>query len=111
MTDRVGIRFLCISIPVLPYNGKKAVGFGKMKRLWLYQAVKILGTAAFLTAAFFAGRQAAVMVDGYVQKQEAAGEKDDYSKMQKYCVVIDAGHGGGRLRRQAPPYICPLFGG
>lgn len=82
-----------------------------MKRLWQYQAVKLLGTAAFLTAAFFAGRQAAVMVDGYVQKQEAAMEKDDYSRMQKYCVVIDAGHGGGPLRRWGPPYISPPCGG
>ena len=26
--------------------------------------------------------------------QEAAKDRDDYSKMQKYCVVIDAGHQG-----------------
>lgn len=51
------------------------------------------------------------MVDGYVQKQEAAMEKDDYSKMQKYCVVIDAGHGGGPLRRWGPPYISLPSGG
>lgn len=66
-----------------------------MVRKWQSDLVKILGTAVFLTAVFFAGRQAAVMVDGYAQKQEErTQEKDDYTKMQKYCVVVDAGHGG-----------------
>lgn len=65
-----------------------------MDRVWQNQIVKLLGTAVLLTAAFFVGRQAAVMVDGYVQERESAGEKDDYSKMHKYCVVVDAGHGG-----------------
>ena len=59
-----------------------------------YQIVKLLGTAVFLTAVFFAGRQAAVMVNGLVSGQEMQEEEDDYSKMQKYCVVVDAGHGG-----------------
>ena len=80
-----------------------------MKRLWPNQVVKLLGMTAFLTAAFFAGRQAAVMVDGYVQVQEAAKDRDDYSKMQKYCVVIDAGHGGGKLRHYgATVYLPPV---
>lgn len=66
-----------------------------MGRRWQTDLVKILGTAVFLTAVFFAGRQAAVMVDGYAQKQgEKTQAKDDYTKMQKYCVVVDAGHGG-----------------
>lgn len=66
-----------------------------MNREWQNHIVKILGTVVFLTAVFFVGRQAAVMVDGYVQgTQKAAEQKDDYSKMQKYCVVVDAGHGG-----------------
>lgn len=65
-----------------------------MERVWQNHIVKLLGTAVFLTAAFFAGRQAAVMVNGYAQKQEARAQRDDYSKMQKYCVVVDAGHGG-----------------
>lgn len=65
-----------------------------MDRVWQNQIVKLLGTAVFLTAAFFAGRQAAIMVNGYAEGQKGAGEKDDYSKMQKYCVVVDAGHGG-----------------
>lgn len=65
-----------------------------MERVWKNRIVKLLGTAVFLTAVFFAGRQAAVMVDGYAQKQETEINADDYSKMQKYCVVVDAGHGG-----------------
>lgn len=66
-----------------------------MNREWQNHIVKILGTVVFLTAVFFVGRQAAVMVDGYVQNaQNSAETKDDYSKMQKYCVVVDAGHGG-----------------
>lgn len=66
-----------------------------MERVWQNHIVKLLGTAVFLTAAFFMGRQAAIMVDGYVQnEQEKEDAGDDYSKMQKYCVVVDAGHGG-----------------
>lgn len=66
-----------------------------MERVWKNQIVKLLGTAVFLIAVFFAGRQAAVMVDSVAQKApEGSGLKDDYSKMQKYCVVVDAGHGG-----------------
>lgn len=57
------------------------------------QIVKLLGTAVILTAAFFVGRQAAVMVNGHVQERASVSE-EDYSKMQKYCVVVDAGHGG-----------------
>lgn len=70
-----------------------------MKQNWRYDLIKILGTAVFLTAVFFAGRQAAVMVDSVVQhKKEQQGTEDRY-KMQKYCVVVDAGHGGGILRK------------
>ena len=66
-----------------------------MKQKWQNEIVKILGTAVFLTAVFFAGRQAAVLVDSAaVSQQEETVGKDDYSKMQKYCVVVDAGHGG-----------------
>lgn len=66
-----------------------------MERLWQNRIVKLLGTAVFLTAVFFAGRQAAVVVNGLAEKgQESERAKDDYSKMQKYCVVVDAGHGG-----------------
>lgn len=77
-----------------------------MRRMWQKDLMKILGTAVFLTAVFFAGRQAAVMVEGEAQTQENAQaqgnaqargnapSKDDFSKMQKYCVVVDAGHGG-----------------
>lgn len=66
-----------------------------MGRIWQNRIVKILAAAVFLTAAFFAGRQAAVLVDGYAQRtQETVKDGDDYTKMQKYCVVLDAGHGG-----------------
>lgn len=77
---------------------KKSHEVLEMKQVWQNQFIRLLGMTAFFIAAFFAGRQAAVMVDGYVQVKEAAKERDDYTKMQKYCVVIDAGHGGGRLR-------------
>lgn len=71
-----------------------------MEQKWQQQLIKILGTAVFLTAVFFAGRQAAVMVNGVAEEADADGLsseaewKDDYSKMQKFCVVVDAGHGG-----------------
>lgn len=68
-----------------------------MGHSWQRELVKLLGTAVFLTAAFFAGRQAAVLTDGAAQRREAGeegAEKDDYSKMRKFCVVVDAGHGG-----------------
>lgn len=71
-----------------------------MEQKW-QQLIRILGTAVFLTAVFFAGRQAAVMVSGAAEDitdRETGNEedewKDDYSKMQKFCVVVDAGHGG-----------------
>lgn len=66
-----------------------------MEQVWKSRIVELLGTAVFLTAVFFAGRQAAIVVDGLAQKSEgSAPMQDDYSKMQKYCVVVDAGHGG-----------------
>lgn len=47
----------------------------------------LLTAVFFLTAAFFAGRQAAVLVDGKAQQRENGGSS-------QYCVVIDSGHGG-----------------
>ena len=73
-------------------------GRALMRQNWQYEIIKLLGTAVFLTAVFFAGRQAAVLVNGVVQTKEENQTQeqkiDDYSKMQKYCVVVDAGHGG-----------------
>lgn len=68
-----------------------------MERIWQNRIIKILGTAVFLTAVFFVGRQAAVVVNSVGQHQTETAVRhtaDDYSKMQKYCVVVDAGHGG-----------------
>lgn len=65
-----------------------------MRHIWQKDLIKILGTAVCLTAVFFAGRQAAVVTDGAAQSKTAAPGENDYSKMQKFCVVIDAGHGG-----------------
>lgn len=65
-----------------------------MRHIWQKDLIKILGTAVCLTAVFFAGRQAAVITDGAAQSKTAAPGENDYSKMQKFCVVIDAGHGG-----------------
>ena len=48
---------------------------------------QILTAVFFFTAVFFAGRQAAVLVDGNVRQRED-GRRDGY------CVVIDSGHGG-----------------
>lgn len=72
-----------------------------MKQVWLKQLISMIGTAAFFTAVFFVGRQAAVMTNGAayegrsenVRKQERQAT-EDFSKMQKFCVVLDAGHGG-----------------
>lgn len=62
---------------------------------WIRNGIRFLGTAAILAASFFAGRQAAVLVSG--GDMGIAGEqenRDPYEKMQKFCVVVDAGHGG-----------------
>lgn len=58
--------------------------------------LKILMTAVLFTAVFFAARQAAVNVSGSLVENKTSSEKiwHDYSRMQKYCVVVDAGHGG-----------------
>ena len=48
---------------------------------------QILTAVVFFTAVFFAGRQAAVLVDGNVRQRED-GRRDGY------CVVIDSGPGG-----------------
>lgn len=69
-----------------------------MKSDWLVPLIKMIGTAAFLTAVFFVGRQAAVLADNMESVRQAQTEgavgREDFSKMQKYCVVVDAGHGG-----------------
>ena len=58
------------------------------------EGIRLLGTAAFLAASFFAGRQAAVLVNGLSVRVERQESRDPYEKMQKFCVVVDAGHGG-----------------
>ena len=67
---------------------------------WIRDGIRFLGTAAILAASFFAGRQAAVLVSG--GDMGIAGEqenRDPYEKMQKFCVVVDAGH-GERIRER-----------
>jgi len=59
---------------------------------WQDQFVRILTAAAFLAAAFFAGRQAAVLV--YSPEVKIQQEQGDLGRIQKFCVVVDAGHGG-----------------
>ena len=78
------------------YMVVKGRGVSDMGQRWQRELVKLLGTAVFLTAVFFAGRQAAVMTDSAARRAETEEEeeKDDRSKMQKFCVVVDAGHGG-----------------
>ena len=53
-----------------------------------------IAAAAFLAAAFCIGRQAAVMVNALATDQSQVQGADSESKMRKFCVVIDAGHGG-----------------
>lgn len=68
-----------------------------MSQKWQNIMINIVGTAAFMTAVFFAGRQAAALVDSVSVKMEEKKteiKRDDFTKMQKYCVVVDAGHGG-----------------
>ncbi|MFQ8702405.1 MAG: N-acetylmuramoyl-L-alanine amidase [Eisenbergiella sp.] len=48
------------------------------------ELLRLLTAVLFFTAVFFAGRPAAVLVDG-----DARGVRGDM-----YCVVIDSGHGG-----------------
>lgn len=55
-----------------------------MKKWWI-QSLQFTAAVAFMAAAFFAGRQAAVMMN--VMNHETGGKT-------KYCVVVDAGHGG-----------------
>lgn len=50
------------------------------------ELLRLLTAVLFFTAVFFAGRQAAVLVDGTVRQED--GKRDSY------CVVIDSGHGG-----------------
>ena len=63
-------------------------------RKWLRQFVQVTAAAAFLAAAFFTGRQAAVLVDSLAVKTADSISADNHTKMQKFCVVVDAGHGG-----------------
>ena len=51
------------------------------------ELLRLLTAVLFFTAVFFAGRQAAVLVDGDARREEDEGG-------YKYCVVIDSGHGG-----------------
>ena len=69
---------------------KGTIGNRKRIREW----IRLFGTAAFLAASFFAGRQAAVLVNGGNVTTQEAAPRDPYEKMQKFCVVVDAGHGG-----------------
>ena len=55
-----------------------------MKKWWI-QSLQFTAAVAFMAAAFFAGRQAAVTVSVTNQETDAKA---------KYCVVVDAGHGG-----------------
>ena len=55
------------------------------------QLLKGVVTIVLFTSVFFAARQAAVLVnEGTAQKEE------------RFCVVIDAGHGGGKLELTEP---------
>lgn len=62
----------------------------------LNEIIKILGTAVFLTAVFFAGRQAAVLVNSLQESRTEQKEQkiEAAAGRQKFCVVVDAGHGG-----------------
>lgn len=61
---------------------------------WLNRFLKLTAAAAFLAAAFLSGRQAAVLVQSLDVKTTEDIYQEDYSKMQRFCVVVDAGHGG-----------------
>ena len=63
-------------------------------RKWMNRFMQIMIAAAFLAAAFFTGRQAAVLVDSLAVQTAEEVYQEDYSGMQKFCVVVDAGHGG-----------------
>ena len=49
----------------------------------------LITAAVFFTAAFFTGRQAAVLTGKFRVEREQSRQS-----RTKYCVVVDAGHGG-----------------
>ena len=60
-----------------------------MGRKEMQSLFSLITAAVFFTAAFFTGRQAAVLTGKF------RGEREQSRQSQtKYCVVVDAGHGG-----------------
>ena len=60
------------------------MGRKEMRRLF-----SLITAAVFFTAAFFTGRQAAVLTGKFRVEREQSRQS-----RTKYCVVVDAGHGG-----------------
>ncbi|MDO4293690.1 MAG: N-acetylmuramoyl-L-alanine amidase [Eubacteriales bacterium] len=58
----------------------------------LGELIRLLTAAVILTAAFFAGRQAAVLTGAQGSGFGSAAAEE--LGRRKYCVVVDAGHGG-----------------
>ena len=76
----------------MPYNKKKAGEvFSGMGRKEMQSLFSLITAAVFFTAAFFTGRQAAVLTGKFRVEREQSRQS-----RTKYCVVVDAGHGGCR---------------
>ena len=60
-----------------------------MGRKEMQSLFSLITAAVFFTAAFFTGRQAAVLTGKFRVEREQSRQS-----RTKYCVVVDAGHGG-----------------
>ena len=60
---------------------------------YLKKMTEWIAAAAFLAAAFYVGRQAAVLVNS-ISTEQSQMQTDSNEIKKKFCVVIDAGHGG-----------------
>ena len=60
-----------------------------MGRKEMQSLFSLITAAVFFTAAFFTGRQAAVLTGKFRVEREQSRQSQT-----KYCVVVDAGHGG-----------------
>ena len=60
-----------------------------MGRKEMQSLFSLITAAVFFTAAFFTGRQAAVLTGKFRAEREQSRQS-----RTKYCVVVDAGHGG-----------------
>ena len=71
-----------------------------MGRKEMQSLFSLITAAVFFTAAFFTGRQAAVLTGKFRVEREQSRQS-----RTKYCVVVDAGHGGDDPGKSAQPEL------